>query len=341
MGGLAEAGPAPVETLRAPPVATNSQVAWLSEPSSSTHPAVSVILPTYERLHYLKQAVESVRSQTATDWELIVVDDGSTDGSADWVDSLGDVRIRVLRRSHNGYPSVLRNLGVAQARADWIAFLDSDDVWRPEKLASQRAFHATHEDLLWSYTGRSMMDAAGEPLPPARFKVWEPWSGRIVEQILDGTATIALPTVMVRKSLLNQLGGFDESRQWTEDFDLWLRLSSHAPCGLVDEPLTVVRLHRSNSHDRPEVDEGFMAAYRSFASATRDMDLRRKARRREGYYAIWAANKWVNRRQWRKAIAALATGFRLTPLDYRVYRCALRFGWRFLTGRSTADGPEK
>ncbi len=312
----------------------------MSEPSISTHPVVSIILPTYQRLAYLMEAIESIRAQTVTKWELIVVDDGSTDGSADWVDSLEDARISTLRQPHIGHPAVLRNLGVAQARAEWIAFLDSDDRWRPEKLVRQLALHATSEDLQWSYTGRSLMDAIGIPLANARFKPWEPWAGWIVRQILDGDATIALPTVMVRTSLLKAVGGFDESRRWAEDYDLWLRLSSRAPCGLVDEPLTVIRLHRSFSHDRPEVDQGFMAAYRSFALTTTDAELRSKAQRREGYYAVWAANKWVTRREWRKALDALAVAIRRTPLDPRVYRSVLRLIWRFLSarGRATASG---
>src|ERR1051325_6471809 len=100
-------------------------------------PVVSIVIPTYNRLDYLVEAIESVRSQTVGDWELVVVDDGSTDGSVARIEAMGDPRIIVVTRAHTGNRAALRNAGVARSRADWIAFLDSDDLWAPDKLATQ------------------------------------------------------------------------------------------------------------------------------------------------------------------------------------------------------------
>src|ERR1700742_4409771 len=105
-------------------------------------PAVSIILPTYNRLRFLPEAVQSVLGQTTADWELIVVDDGSTDESVTWLESLRDPRISILRTRHTGNRSALRNLGVARTSGPWIAFIDSDDRWHPEKLRRQLAVHA-------------------------------------------------------------------------------------------------------------------------------------------------------------------------------------------------------
>jgi glycosyltransferase involved in cell wall biosynthesis len=302
------------------------------------NPTVSIILPTYQRLAYLQEAVESVRAQTIDGWELLVIDDGSTDGSADWIDSLGDARVRVVRQPHTGHRSVLRNIGLKQSRGEWIAFIDSDDRWEPDKLERQLAYHAANPDVEWSYTGRSVIDGDGKVRPDHLFKPWRPIGGWIVRHVLELEAMIGLPSVIVRKSLLTAVGGFDETRRWAEDYDLWLRLARRAPCGVLDAPLTVIRTHRSTSFDRPEVDQGFMSAYRSFALTTEDEELRRRAKRREGYYAVFAADKWTNRREWKKALSALAVAVRRTPDDRRIPRSALRFVWRFLSagGRSSA-----
>src|SRR5688500_16163655 len=127
-------------------------------------PAVSAVIPTYNRLPLLMQAVESVRAQTFGDWELVVADDGSTDGSAEAVEGLGDPRIRVLRLPHTGNAGAVRNAGVAASGGEWLAFLDSDDVWLPQRLELQLAA-VRDANVQWSYAGAELMDSAGRPLP--------------------------------------------------------------------------------------------------------------------------------------------------------------------------------
>jgi glycosyltransferase involved in cell wall biosynthesis len=102
-----------------------------------TAPSVSVVIPTYNCESYLRQAVQSVFDQTYTNWEAIVIDDGSTDGTASYLDSVAGDRVRVLNHAHCGNPARLRNVGIAAARGAHIAFLDSDDVWFPQKLKAQ------------------------------------------------------------------------------------------------------------------------------------------------------------------------------------------------------------
>src|SRR5687767_7703512 len=111
-----------------------------------TGPLVSILIPTYNRLDYLREAVGSVLRQTYENWELIIVDDGSTDDTRAWVLSLAEPRIRLITIPHSGNLGLVRNRGIAEARGELIAFLDSDDAFEPHKLAAQTAALATHPE---------------------------------------------------------------------------------------------------------------------------------------------------------------------------------------------------
>jgi len=302
-------------------------------------PQVSIILPTYNRLAYLKEAVDSVRAQTCASWELIVVDDGSRDNSLAWLESLDDSRIISVPRPHTGHKSQVRNAGLSRARADWIAFIDSDDRWTPRKLERQLAFHAANPSVRWSYTGRAFIDADGEHLPDSRFKPWKAHSGWILRQVISLEANIALPSVMVARALLRDVGGFNEAWQSAEDYELWLRLAEVCECGLVDEHLLEVRKHRSATFQRPDVSLGFAAMFESFAKRSTDPALRATARTRAAYHAVDATNRLAVLRRWVDATEALALAIRLRPLAPFAYRAAARLAWRRLRvamGRTSA-----
>jgi glycosyltransferase involved in cell wall biosynthesis len=291
-------------------------------------PAVSIILPTYNRLTYLQEAVQSVLDQTAGDWELIVVDDGSTDESVAWLESLGEPRVSVVREQHTGNRSALRNLGVERARAEWIAFLDSDDRWHPEKLQRQLALQRANPRYRWSYTGYGFIDATGSPLmlQPAN-KPWPAHSGWILEQEVALKANIALPSVMLDRALFREAGGFDETFSWAEDHELWFRLAERAECGVVDEPLLDVRIHRDPSIPEPDLCLGFVRIYRNFAERTNDPALRETARRMQAYKAVDAVGMLTTLRRWSEARAALMIAFRVHPLGPFVYKASLRLLW--------------
>ena len=166
-------------------------------------PAVSVVLPTFNRRALLLEAAESVRAQTFTDWELVVADDGSTDGSAEAVEALGDPRIRVLRLPRVGRAAVARNAGVRAARGEWIAFLDSDDAWEPRKLAVQvDAMRAA--GVRWSYTDLVLVDDARRPVP-FRAGGFRPCSGHILRELLTSEAGATMSTLMVSRALLEEV----------------------------------------------------------------------------------------------------------------------------------------
>ena len=285
-------------------------------------PPISIIMPTYNGMPYLRQAIESVRNQTFSNWELIVIDDGSTDDSLRWLESVADSRICVLRNEHSGHRGRLRNRGLANARGEWIAFNDSDDRWRPQKLERQLAYHSAHPALRWSYTGRAVIDRDGQVLvePSGR---WVPHSGSILKPLLRLEATIALPSVFIQRALLEQVGGFWD-QAWGEDYELWIRLAQQERCGLIDEPLVEIRSHPSTSAGRPEVPRAYIEIYRGVAAGAADPGVRRIARREQTRQGVRLGRTLIGRRDFRPAFGALVDAFRIRPLDPAIWRAMVR-----------------
>jgi glycosyltransferase involved in cell wall biosynthesis len=202
-------------------------------------PAVSVILPAHNREALIGRAVTSVLDPSFTDLELIVVDDGSTDRSADAARDAGDERVRILRLPANLGQSAARNAGAAAARAPLLAFQDSDDVWRPGKLARQVAALAAAPTLAMVYGDLQRIPRQGAP-----FTLTAPdlLPGRIMDHRCSGYAAygIGIQTCLLRAHVFTALGGFDERMRCFEDLDFFLRLlrrrhrALHLPEPLVD-----------------------------------------------------------------------------------------------------------
>lgn len=207
-------------------------------------PIVSIVMPTFNRSEFLPAALDSVRAQTFTDWELIVADDGSDDATRNYLRTLpAPPRVRVLWLPHSGRPAVARNAAIREARGEYIAFLDSDDLWLPRKLACQTASLRRHEHRCWSHTRFAIADAAGRVVEAAPGGMHAAKAGWIRDSLLRGETVIALPTVMVARADLEQLGAFDEGLRMCEDDELWFRLAARSEIDAVDEPLTLVRRH--------------------------------------------------------------------------------------------------
>ncbi len=231
-----------------------------------SQPDVSVILPTFNARGFVEPAVQSVRDQTFDNWELIVVDDGSDDGTRDFFSSLQDERVRYLERPHTGLPSVVRNQAVAQASGHYLAFLDSDDLWKPGKLRTQLEGLRSHEDARWSYTDFERMDRQGRPRNEPFVRAWKEYSGYILDQLICIDAIVATPTVMLEKSLFDEAGGFNEDLRYCEDYDLWLRIAPGNAVIAIPEKLSVVRSsYESHSGNRLEVYKAWVEVYDSHA----------------------------------------------------------------------------
>jgi glycosyltransferase involved in cell wall biosynthesis len=258
-------------------------------------PGVSVILPTFNRLTYLREAIDSVLAQTYTDWELIIADDGSADDTRAFLRSIRDSRIRTLWLEHCGNPAAVRNKALAEARGFYLAFLDSDDLWIPRKLEIQLNLMRSRSDRRWSYTKDRPIDEAGSPLPDAHIQPWLPYDGFIVEPLLKIDAIIATPTVVAERSLVNEVGGFDEGQHYGEDYDLWLRLAMRSEVSVSCEPLACIRAHLDNySQDRVAAYQGWVRLYEKMAEIVPESRLRSLCWRRRGESALVLARLYQN-----------------------------------------------
>ena len=202
---------------------------------SGKKPLVSVIIPTFNRGWILKEAIDSVLAQDYKDFELIVVDDGSTDNTRDILDSYGP-NLVVLRQVNKGV-SAARNRGIAAADGQLIAFLDSDDIWRPRKLSRQVDFFNSTPDAVINQTEEIWIRNGIRVNPKTRHR--KP-SGMIFERSLE-LCLVSPSAVMIQKNLFDTVGVFDENLPACEDYDLWLRISSRYPIHLIDIPLTIKR----------------------------------------------------------------------------------------------------
>lgn len=198
-------------------------------------PRVSVIIPTYNRARIIKEAVESVLAQDYKNFELIVVDDGSQDNTSEILASYGN-DIRMLVQENRGV-SAARNRGIAEASGRFVAFLDSDDLWLPQKLSTQVEFFNQSPDALICQTEEVWIRDGIRVNPKKRHK--KP-SGMIFEPSLE-LCLVSPSAVMIRRDLLDGAGGFDESLPACEDYDLWLRISCRFPVYLIETPLIIKR----------------------------------------------------------------------------------------------------
>lgn len=211
---------------------------------------VSVIIPTYNRGWAIKEAIDSVLAQDFTDFELIVVDDGSTDNTQDILNSYKE-DIIVLHQENKGV-SAARNRGIASASGQYIAFLDSDDLWLPQKLSTQVDFFNTNPDALICQTEEKWIRNGMFANPKKRHRKL---SGNIFEQSLY-LCLVSPSAVMMKRSLFEKAGMFDETLSACEDYDMWLRVSCRYPVYLIDTPLIIKRgghadqLSRTSGQDR-------------------------------------------------------------------------------------------
>lgn len=200
-------------------------------------------MPAYNSASTIESAVQSVVSQTYTNWELIVVDDGSTDNTADIIHAFEHPGIVYLRQENQGQSSA-RNTGIKSAKGEYIAFLDADDMWETSKLEEQIAcFINSSQDLGFVHTGYREFDEKREYNPrPLRFVRKKQLSGFVFEDLVVHNF-IGVLTVMVPKIILDEVGYFDQNLVNSPDWDLWLRITKSYPVGYVDKSLARYRLN--------------------------------------------------------------------------------------------------
>jgi glycosyltransferase involved in cell wall biosynthesis len=274
-------------------------------------PKVSVIIPTYNRAAPLQKATASVLSQTFQDFEVIVVDDASPDNTGDMVRSFGDQRIRYIRHEVNKGEGAARNTGILHSKGEYLAFLDDDDEWFPDKLRKQVAL-LDHSPLNVGviYTGYRKIDTTtGSTLldlvPSKR--------GNIFNDLLQDNC-IATTTVLVRRQCFDKAGLFEEGVAFGADYDMWIRVSREFHIDYIKEPLVNYYIHGNN-------------VTRNYANVITGLELQLAK-----YESFWAVNsksysaKYISlgvlycyTGNTKKGRAALLKAVRLYPLGIKQY----------------------
>ncbi len=200
-------------------------------------PMVSVIIPTYNRSDYLPKTLDSLIAQSFRDYEVLLVDDGSTDNTEQLVRRRPEP-IRYFYQPNAG-PAAARNYGIKEARGEFVAFLDSDDLWEPRFLGNMVGFLRSNPKIDIAFCQFITINDRDEIIERNSKK---PYSGRIASRLFASTF-ITTPSIVARRKVIINEGGFNESMLTNEDYDLWLRLALKHEFGLVEEPLCLRRSH--------------------------------------------------------------------------------------------------
>lgn len=209
---------------------------------------VSVIITAYQHARFISDAIGSVLAQTYPDDELIVVDDGSTDGTREIVTNYGNQLVYIYQENRGS--AAARNSGIRAATGEYVAFLDADDVWLPNKLELEVKFLDAHPSIGMVYSNYTYFGTRPGPAATG-FAAIPPVSGQALKELFLSNP-ISSSSVLIRKSCFEKVGFFDESLVHGEDLDMWLRL---APCCEIDNiaiPLAKTRLYETNKHLRIE-----------------------------------------------------------------------------------------
>jgi glycosyltransferase involved in cell wall biosynthesis len=254
---------------------------------------VSVIIPAFNSMKYLPDTLESVLQQTFTDFEVLIINDGSSDNIVQWASGLVDSRVKLISQENQGL-SGARNTGIAHAQADYIAFVDADDLWEATKLEKQVCCLDDHPKVGLVHTWMALVDERGKP------------TGRVLESYLEGDVwekivqwnRIACPSVMVRRCCFDTMGGFDRSLRSIEDWDMWIRIATIYPFAVIKEPLAYYRqVPNSMSKNCQVMEQAFhQVIEKTFQSvATELLYLKNRSYSYANLCLAWKALQTLNR----------------------------------------------
>jgi glycosyltransferase involved in cell wall biosynthesis len=290
----------------------------------SSRPTVSVVIAAYNAARWIAETLDSVLAQTFRDFEVIVVDDGSTDQTSEVVAGYRD-RIRYLRKENGGEPSA-RNVGIRATRGSYIAFVDADDLWLPEKLQLQMELLSRRPDLAWVYSDAIAFDGeTGQEL----YKISEGaklCAGDILRPLLL-CSFIASPTPVIRRDVFEAVGYFDESPdlQIGEDWNMWLRIAAKHQVGLVTRPLARHRLHAASLWGTMGLHHAFRSKWTIIENAVardpqRLLDLRKHAL---AIMCVGMAGGMLKRGDRVGARGLITRALGLYPYDAKAFACWL------------------
>jgi glycosyltransferase involved in cell wall biosynthesis len=216
-------------------------------------PKVSVIIPAYNTMDFLPETLESVLKQTFDDFEVIIVNDGSSDNIEEWASQLTEPRVKLISQANQG-PSAARNTGIAQAKGEYIAFVDADDLCEPSKLEKQVRCLDDNPAVGLVYSWISVIDEQGKAT--GRVITYDA-QGDVLREILVRNI-IYCPSVVVRRCCFDTVGLFEPNLRFNEDWEIWIRIASRYHFAVTKEPLVYYRQHpRNSSKNWQFMEEGY------------------------------------------------------------------------------------
>jgi hypothetical protein len=207
--------------------------------SANTMPKVTVVIPAYNAMRYLPETMETVLAQTFTNFEVLVVNDGSTDNTAEWVSQVTDARVRMVSQANQGLAGA-RNTGIINALGEYIAFIDADDLWERTKLEKQVRCLDENPEVGLVYTWTALADENGKPTGRVISSHAE---GNVWQQLLEFNMVCCGSTPLIRRICFDKVGLFSVELRTSEDWDMWLRMAPKFHFGVVKEPLIRYRQH--------------------------------------------------------------------------------------------------
>lgn len=206
---------------------------------------VSIVIPAYNTMAYLPQALTSALEQTFTDFDVLIVNDGSTDSIEAWASQFTDPRVRLLTQANQGLPGA-RNTGIAHTKGEYIAFLDGDDIWELDKLAKQVAFLDSRPRVGLVHTSVSFVDERGNAVSRP---VAAHGDGNLYKEFLTFNEFYMVrcgSTPLVRRECFEKVGLFNPALKFSEDWEMWTRVAAHYHIAAIEEKLVLYRQHSSN-----------------------------------------------------------------------------------------------
>jgi glycosyltransferase involved in cell wall biosynthesis len=284
--------------------------------NESSSPAVSVVIAAYNGARWIAETLDSVLAQTFRNFEVVVVDDGSSDETPSVVAGYGS-RVRCLRRENGGQPSA-RNFGIRAARGLYIAFVDADDLWLPEKLQLQMELLSKHPDLAWVYSDAIVFDGENGKELYKISDVAHLYEGDILRPLLI-LDFIPSPTPVIRRDVFATVGYFDESPDLRigEDWNMWLRIAAKYQVRFVNRPLAKYRAHSESMFESTDFQYAFRSTWKMIENAVaRDpqklSDLRERAL---AVMCVRTAGGMLKRGERQGARAMITRAMKLYPYD--------------------------